>query len=116
MFAEKCSSLNLHEEIVNTLRTHIHENVKWAQDYRSAVDSALNNPDLHGPDLPPPYMKFADVSRSNDGPVLGEQVSAPEIAALVYTSSQQDKECSSHLPSKYSRLKTTFPSSSEPSV
>ena len=41
--------------------------------------------DRHGPDLPPPYMKFADVSRSNDGPVLGEQVSAPEIAALVCT-------------------------------
>ena len=55
-----------------------------------AVDSVLNNPDLHNPNLPLPYTEFADVSRSNDGPVLGEQVSAPEIAALVYTSGQQN--------------------------
>ena len=35
-FAEKCSSLNLDEEIANALRTHVHENVKWAQqDYLS---------------------------------------------------------------------------------
>ena len=54
-FAEKCSSLNL-DEIANTLRTHIHEIVQWAQDYRSAVDSVLNTPDLHNPDLPPPYI------------------------------------------------------------
>ena len=89
-FAEKCSSLNLDEEVANTLCTHIHENVEWAQNHRSAVDSISNNPDVHNPDLPPPYIEFADVSRTNDGPILGEQVSAPEIAALVYTSGQQD--------------------------
>ena len=79
--------LNLDEEIANTLRTHVHGNVKWSQDYRSAVDSVLNNPDLHNTDLPPPYIGFAVVSRSDDGSVLliGEQVSAPEIAALVCT-------------------------------
>ena len=40
--------------------------------------------------IPSPYIEFADVSRIHDGPVLGEQVSAPEIAALGYPSGQQD--------------------------
>ena len=63
---------------------------QWAQDYRSAVDSVLNSPNLNDPNSPTPYIEFADVSRINVGPVLGEQVSAPEISALVYTSGQQD--------------------------
>ena len=61
----------------------IHENVRWARECRSAVDSVLNNPILRNPNGPTPYIEFADASRVNDGPVLGEQVSAPEIAALV---------------------------------
>ena len=50
----------------------------------------LNSPNLIDPNSPTPYIEFADVSRINDGHVLGEQVSAPDIAALVYTSVQQD--------------------------
>ena len=33
-FAKKCSSRKLNADIADTLRTHIHENVQWAQDYR----------------------------------------------------------------------------------
>ena len=40
-FAKKCS-LKLNADIADTLRTHIHENVQWAQDYHSAVDSVLS--------------------------------------------------------------------------
>ena len=66
---------------------HSHpRNVQWAQDYHSAVVSVLNSPNLNDPISPTPYIQFADVSRIHDSPVLGEQVSAPEIAALVYTS------------------------------
>lgn len=90
-FVENCSSQNLDQDIANVLRTHMYTNVKWAQEYRSAVDLIQNNDSLNNPQLPPPYIEFAEVSRSNDGPVLGEQVSAPEIAALVYTSGQQDR-------------------------
>ena len=36
----------MNADIANTLRTHIHENVQWAQDYRSAVDSVLNSPKI----------------------------------------------------------------------
>ena len=89
-FAPNCSSRNLNVDIANMLRTHIDENVRWAREYRSAVDSVLNNPILRNPNGPTPHIEFADVSRVNDGPVSGEQVSAPEIAALVYTSGQQD--------------------------
>ena len=65
---------------------HSHpRNVQWAQDYHSAVDSVLNSPNLNGPISPTPYIEFADVSRIHGGPVLGEQVSALEIAALVFT-------------------------------
>ena len=58
---------------------------QWVQDYRSAVDSVLNSPNLNDPISPTPYIEFADVSRIHGGPVLGEQVSALEIAALVFT-------------------------------
>ena len=47
-FAKKCS-LKLNADIADTLRTHIHENVQWAQDYHSAVDSVLNSPNLNDP-------------------------------------------------------------------
>ena len=56
----------------DTLRTHIHEKVQWAQDHRSAVDSILNSPNLNDPNSPTPYIEFADVSRINGGPVLYE--------------------------------------------
>ena len=90
----------LNADIADTLRTHIHENVQWAQDYRSAVDSVLNSPNLNDPNSPTPYIEFADASRINDGPVLSEQVSAPEIAALVYDfrATGQLNGCSSNLP------------------
>ena len=88
-FAKKCS-LKLNADIADTPRTHIHENVQWAQDYHSAVDSVLRSPNLNDPISPTPYIAFADVSGIHDGPVLGEQVSAPEIAALVCTSGQHD--------------------------
>ena len=70
-FAQKCSSRKLNADIADTRRTHIHENVRWAQDYRSAIDSVLNSPNLHDPNSPTPYIEFADVSRINDGPALG---------------------------------------------
>ena len=38
-FAEKSFSRKLNADIADKLRTHTHENVRWAQDYRSAVDS-----------------------------------------------------------------------------
>ena len=44
-FAKKCS-LKLNADIADTPRTHIHENVQWAQDYHSAADSVLNSPNL----------------------------------------------------------------------
>ena len=75
-FAKKCS-LKLNADIADTLRTHIHENVQWTQDYHSAVDSVWNSPNLNDPISPTPYIEFADVSRIHDGPVLGEQISAP---------------------------------------
>ena len=78
------------QTFADTLRTHIHENVRWAQDYRSAVDSVLNSPKLNDPNSPTPYIEIADGSCINDGLVLGEQVSSPKIAALVHTSGQQD--------------------------
>ena len=55
-FAQKCSSRKLNADIADTLRTHIHENVQWAQDYRSAVDSILNSPNLNDPNSPTPYI------------------------------------------------------------
>lgn len=76
-FAEHRVTQNLDEDIAGTLRAHIHGNIRWAQDYRSAVDSVLHGPGVDDLNSPPPYIAFADVSRTNDGPVLGEQMSTP---------------------------------------
>ena len=65
-FADKFSSRKLNADIADTLRTHIHENVQWAPDYRSAVDSVLNSPNLNDLNSRTPYIEFADVSRIND--------------------------------------------------
>ena len=54
-FAQKCSSRKLNADIADTLRTHIHENFGWAQDYHSAADSVLNSPNLKYPNSPTPY-------------------------------------------------------------
>ena len=55
-FAEKCSCRKFNANIADTLRTHIRENVRWAQDYRSAVDSVLNSPNVNDPNLPTRYI------------------------------------------------------------
>ena len=77
------------QTFADTLRTYIHENVRWAQDYRSAVDSVLNSPNLNDRNLPTPYIVPMFVALMMVL-YLGEQVSAAETAALVYTSGQQD--------------------------
>ena len=58
-FAETCSR-KLNTDIVDTLRTHIHDIVRLAQDHRSAVDSVLNSPVVNDPNSPTPYIEFAD--------------------------------------------------------
>ena len=90
-FAQKASSLSLNLQIANTLRTHVNNEIKWAQQYRSAVASIIDaSSDDNTTDSPAAYIEFAEVSRVNDGPILGENITAPEIAALVYTSGQQN--------------------------
>ena len=37
-----------------------------------------------------PFLEFAQVSRVNDGPIIGDDVSAPEIAVLFYTSNVEN--------------------------
>lgn len=85
-FAAHASTLKLNSETASILRTHINTNVKWAREYRSAVDEILNLPahNINGSNVP--YIEFAEVSRATEGPVVGDAVAAPEIAALVYTS------------------------------
>ena len=88
-FVANASSLELNIQFCNILRSHINTNIRWAQDYRSAVDDILNTLDNNDPNGNVPFIEFAEVSRTTDGPVMGDTVSAPEIAALLYTSGQQ---------------------------
>ena len=73
---------------------------QWAQDYRSAVDSVLNSPNLNDPNSPTPYIEFADVSRINDGPVLGWTSFGSWYCSfsLHFRATGQWKACSSNLP------------------
>lgn len=65
-------SLNL--QTADTLRTYVTNNIRWAHQYQSAVDNTINSSTDDNPNSPSPSIEFADVSRANDGPVLGEML------------------------------------------
>jgi len=98
-FNSQAASLKLDTQIAHTLRKHVNSNIPWAQQYRSAV--GFINRASAGDDNTP-FKEFAQVSRAHDGPNVGDPVSAPEIAALLYTSNSQNPEPrnSGHLPKK----------------
>ena len=73
--------------LAETLRNHVHENILWAWQYRAAVDD-VNNPKAVSSE--PAFISFAEASRVNDGNVPGQEVTAPEIAAILYTSGEED--------------------------
>ena len=86
-FAQTTSSQHLDSRIAGTLRSHVNSEIRWAREYRSAVDTILNT---SASESSAPFIEFSEVSRVNDGPVLGENPSANEIAALVFTSGNQN--------------------------
>lgn len=86
-FNSQSASQHLDSQISNTLRQHVNTNIPWATQYRSAVSIINQTPDDSSDK---PYIEFAQVSRANDGPVVGDAISAPEIAALVYNSNTQN--------------------------
>ena len=63
-----------------SLRSYFHQNLPWAMQYRSAVDEVLRNTSVQSE---PAVIEFAEVSRVDDGHVLGAPA-APEIAAILY--------------------------------
>ena len=73
--------------LAETLRNHVHENILWARHYRAAVDDDINSQAVSSE---PPFISFAEASRVNDGNVLGQEITAPEIAASLCTSGEQD--------------------------
>lgn len=87
-FANQTTNARVDTATANSLRQYIQSNIPWASQYHSAVDDIIN-----GSSVPyssgPAFIEFAEASRVNDGPVLGENVSAPEIAAILYSSGQQ---------------------------
>ena len=86
-FVDQAQHLGIDLGIAKTLRDHVHENVSWAKQYRAAVNDIINSDAVSSE---PAFIAFAEASRVNDGNVLGQEVSGPEIAAIVYTSGVQD--------------------------
>ena len=73
--------------LAETFRNHVYENISWARQYRAAVDNVINS---HAVSSEPAFISFAEASRVNDGNVLGQEVTGPEIAAILYTSGEED--------------------------
>ncbi|CAN0041699.1 unnamed protein product, partial [Laminaria digitata] len=88
-FANQFRASNVDEGTATIIRDYIQTNIPWAGQYRAAVDEVIASPDVHSG---PAFIEFAEVSRANDGPVIGQRVSSNEIAAIVYSDGQQ---CSS---------------------
>lgn len=86
-FVDQAQHLGIDLGIAETLRSHVHENVSWARQYRAAIDDIIN---YNAISSEPAFISFAETSRVNDGNLLGQEVCAPEIAAILYTSGEQD--------------------------
>ena len=91
-FNSHTNSLRVNPQTAASLRTYVHDNIPWARQYRSAVDEVLNSDEVASG---PAFIEFAEVSRVNDGPVVGQPVASNEIAALLYNHGDR---CSSTQP------------------
>lgn len=79
--------LGIDLSIAETLRNHVHDNISWAWQYRAAVDDLINTNAIS---CEPTFISFAEANRVNNGDVHRQEVYAPEIAAILYTSGEQD--------------------------
>ena len=61
------------------IRDYIQTNIPWAGQYRAAVDEVIASPNVQSG---PAFVEFAEVSRANDGPVIGQRVSSNESRLL----------------------------------
>eukprot|EP00904_Undaria_pinnatifida_P008881 jgi/Undpi1/5122/HiC_scaffold_19.g08474.m1 len=82
-FVDKAQQLGIDLGVAETLRTHVRENISWARQFRAAVDDIIHSNAISSE---PAFISFAETSRVNDGNVLGQEICAPEIAAILYTS------------------------------
>ena len=79
-FHLQSQALHVNSDTAASLRSYLHQNLPWAMQYRSAVDEVLLNTSVQSE---PAVIEFAEVSRVDDGHVLGAPA-APEIAAILY--------------------------------
>lgn len=68
-FMSQSNSLRVNAGISTALRNYIHHNIPWAQQYRAAVDEIINSNQTMSATA---FIEFAEVSRVNDGPVIGQ--------------------------------------------
>lgn len=87
-FNSQSRQLHVNTDTAASLRSYFQRSIPWATQYRSAIDDVLRNFTVSHE---PAVIEFAEVSRINDGHVLGTP-SAPEIAAIL-NSSKSDCSC-----------------------
>ena len=79
-FCAQSRQLEINENTATTLRNYIQHNIPWAQQFKAAVDEVIRSRAISSE---PAVIEFAEASRVDDGPVLGQPVAAPEIAAIL---------------------------------
>lgn len=85
-FVHQSQSAGIDHNTATRLRTYIERNIPWAHQHKAAVDNVINSPNVTSG---PAFIEFAEVSRANDGPVIGQPVAAPEIAVILFPSGQR---------------------------
>lgn len=90
-FNSQSRQLHVNTNTAALLRSHFHQNLPWARQYRSAVDDVLRDSNVTSE---PAVIEFAEASRVDDESIGGAP-SAPEIAAILHTSK---RSCSSTQP------------------
>ena len=66
-FINTAEHLQVNRETASTLRRHIQTKMKWAQEYKSAVDNVINSPQPQNvPSSSPAFIKFQQTSHVND--------------------------------------------------
>ena len=84
-FVDQVQQLGIDLGIAETSRNHVRENIPLAGQYLAAIDDIIN---YNAVSSEPAFI--AQGSKKNDRNVLGEELSAPEIAAILHKSGQQD--------------------------
>lgn len=83
-------TLKVNRKTATVIRHHAQTSIKRSKGFNSAVNNDINSSQLQNKSSSSlASIEFKLTSRVNDGPIIGQEIAAPEIAVPSHTSGQQ---------------------------